>query len=572
MSLIQVLAILAAAVAVVTLFQRLKMGSVLGYLAAGILLGPHLLGIVHEVSVVRHFAEFGVVFLLFLIGIEMKPARLWVMRRLVFGLGMMQWLGTGLLLSGVCWLFGLSAQMALIVGLSLALSSTAFGLQLMTERGDLGNVVGRSGLAVLLLQDLAVIPLLTLVSVFAGGSDLASGIGYALLESAAIVAGVILTTRLLLEPFLRLVASSRQSETFAAAALLLVLGVGWAMEQAGLSMALGAFVAGVMLADSHYRHQVTADVMPFRSLLLGLFFMAVGMSMDLRVLLVDGWWLLPATGGLLVVKTGCAWLAGRLFGLSSGRSLRFALLLSQAGEFGFVLFSVSLASGLLDATTVQQLNLIVGLSMAATPTLVRLGDRWTASMAEDHDSTGPVPSPGNQPPVLIAGFGRVGRRIGALLREAHVPYLGIDQDADKVALARSRGHDVLYGDVSRMDLLHAAGVEQTALVVVAIDRASAAEQLVALLRQRFPHLPIMVRGQDSAHCEALRRSGATTVVSENLEASIRLGERILRERGISPTEARQLAETFRAAYYAKLEESTPLGTSAAQPAEPPREP
>jgi monovalent cation:proton antiporter-2 (CPA2) family protein len=564
LSLVQILAILTAAVVAVTLFQRLKLGSVLGYLAAGIVLGPHLLGIVKQVEVVRHFAEFGVVLLLFLIGIEMKPARLWVMRRLVFGLGLLQWMGTGLVLSLICWLLGIEPRLALVIGLSLALSSTAFGLQLMTERGDLGNVVGRSGLAVLLLQDLAVIPLLTLVAVFAGGSDLASGIGFALLESAAIVAGVIIITRVLLEPFLKTVASSRQSETFAAAALLLVLGIGAAMEYAGLSMALGAFLAGVMLADSHYRHQVTADIMPFRSLLLGLFFMAVGMTMDLRMLLVDGWWLVPATAGLLGIKTVMAWMAGRLFGLSTTRSLRFALLISQAGEFGFVLFSVAFADGLLQNEIVQRLNLMIGLSMVATPFLVRLGDALSERLEAGNDEQPSPPTSPDTHPVLIAGFGQVGQRIGTLLYEAKVPYLAIDSDADTVAKARGKGHDVLYGDVSRIDLLHAAGVERAALVVIAVDRPKAAEQLVAMLRQRFPHLPIIVRGQDRDHCAALRRCGATTVVSENLEASIRLGEQVLQERGIAANKTRRIVDNFRSAYYHLLAEETPLGTSAKQ--------
>ncbi|MFM1891748.1 MAG: hypothetical protein RLZ44_825 [Pseudomonadota bacterium] len=554
MDLTQVLALLAAGVLAVTLSRRLGMGSVLGYLAAGVALGPSGFGLIGQVAEVRHLAEFGVVFLLFLIGIELKPARLWVMRRLVFGLGTAQLLVSGAAIAGIGLLLELPPRAALVIGLGLALSSTAFGLQLLAERGQLGSLSGRAGLAILLLQDIAVVPLLALVALFAGGSTLTAGLGFALLETIAIIAAVVLAGRFLLDPLLHLAAASRQPEIFTATTLLLVLGMGWLMEYAGLSMALGAFLAGVILADSHFRHQVTADVLPFRGLLLGLFFMAVGLSLDLSLLQAELGLLLGLVLTLLAVKTLLIWVLVRPLGLRGWAGLRLGLLLSQAGEFGFVLFGFAGAQELFPAHLVQELILVIGLSMTATPLLLWLVD--AAERRFGKASGAPLPAyPAAAPerrPVFIAGFGRVGQRIATLLRDTGMPYLVLERDAQRVADGREQGFEVYFGDSADPDVLQAAGLPSASMLVIAFDQAEAAEQLVSYARHRFPGLPIHVRGRDRAHCERLSRLGATTTVSENLEASLHLTESVLLAAGTPAGKTRELVESFRRDYYRDL--------------------
>ena len=549
--LVDILALLAAAVIAVPIFQRLGLGSVLGYLAAGAVVGPWGLSFIDQTEEIRHIAEFGVVFLLFIIGIELKPARLWAMRRMVFGLGTAQVMVTGLAIAGLSLLFDQSLRTAVIIGFGLALSSTAFGLQILTERGEMGTAHGHTAFSILLLQDLAVVPLLTLVSMLALDTTLLVGIEFAILEAVLVIASVILVGRFFLSPVLRLVATSRTSEVFTAAVVFAVLGTAWLMEEVGLSLALGAFLAGLMMANSHYRHQVIADIEPFRGILLGLFFMGVGMSIDFGLLSRQGALIAGLALGLLLVKSMIIWVLCRLMRIGTPDTMRVSLLLSQSGEFGFVLFGLATISGVLPEDLFHILTLLVALTMVTTPLMANLGEylsRRLTRTADRHDvSTDHIDD--RQPHVIIAGFGRVGRRIARILQAANVPYLAVDYNADRVLEGRRDGFSAFYGDVSKADVLKAAGAEQAGVLVCTIDQVAPAVRLVNILRQRYPDIPIYTRGHDKQHCDQLLTAGATLAISETLEASLQIGEAVLNTMGVFEEEAAALTESFRKEYY-----------------------
>ncbi|MDX1594811.1 MAG: monovalent cation:proton antiporter-2 (CPA2) family protein [Gammaproteobacteria bacterium] len=557
--LLEILILLASAVLLVPLFQRLGLGSVLGFLTAGILVGPWGLGLITDVEAIQHLAEFGIVFLLFLIGIELKPSRLWRMRKMVFGYGLAQVLVTALVLGGLGRLAGLTPPVAILLGSAMALSSTAFVLQMLSERNELASHHGRLSFAILLLQDLAVVPLLALVPPL-GSADrqIEVNVGFALLESAAIFAAVLLAGRFMLNPLFRHVAASHNSEVFTASALLLVLGTALLMEHAGLSMAMGAFIAGLLIADSEFRHQVVADIQPFRGLLLGLFFMSVGMAVDFGGLLSDWANVLLWLVVLLGVKAAILWPLALITGLRGASAAAVALFLAQGGEFGFVLFGVAHQAGVLDDLLFQRAILVVALSLALTPLLVRYADRLLVAekRARQADIAGTqttLPDSEETPrPVLIAGFGRVGRRIAELLQRANVPYVGIDQEIETVARARQRGFTVFFGDVSRPDVLRAADVGRARLAVVATDRGEPSMQAVRAIRREAPDLPILVRAVDRAHSRALIAAGATRSFSENLETSLQLAGAALRELGESPDTVQSLLDAFREEYAAAI--------------------
>jgi monovalent cation:proton antiporter-2 (CPA2) family protein len=556
-----ILALLAAAVVAVPLAQRLGLGSVIGYLVAGTVLGPSGLGVIEQVSEIRQFAEFGVVFLLFVIGIEMKPARLWVMRRWVFGLGLSQLLITGAALAGIAVTLGLALKTAIIVGFGLALSSTAFGLQLLIEKRELTSLTGRTSFAILLLQDLAVVPLLALVSLLSGGGALIASAGTAVLEAVLVIGTVVFAGRYLLNPLLDRVAASQNAEIFTAAAVLLVLGVAWLMELAGLSMALGAFLAGLMLAESHYRHQIEADIQPFRGILLGLFFMSVGMSIDLGLLVDRPGLILALVAALMGIKALLAWGLCRLSGIDSGNATRVGLLLSQSGEFGFVLFSFATVSGVMPAPLFQTLLLIIALSMVTTPFIVALGDAWLRRRHDREPLTEPMPDNLRepQPDIIIAGFGRVGQRVAAILAAAQIRFVALDHDRAKVEQGRRKGFPVYFGDASRFDVLRSVGAERSRMIIVTLDEPQQTQRLVQIIREHYPSLPIHVRARDRAHCEDLRARGATTAISETLEASLRLGEYALTGSGVPKKKSEQVIDDFRRSYQASLKNATLAG-------------
>jgi len=549
--LVDILVLLAAAVIAVPLFRRLGLGSVLGYLAAGAVVGPWGFGFIDQIEEIRYIAEFGVIFLLFIVGIELKPARLWDMRRMVFGLGTAQVMLTGLAIAGLALLFDQPPMTAVIIGFGLALSSTAFGLQILTERGEMGTRHGHTALSVLLLQDLAVVPLLALVSLLAADTALLEGIEFAILQAVLVIAFVILIGRFFLSPVLRLVATSRTAEVFTAAAVFAVLGTAWLTEKAGLSLALGAFLAGLIMADSHYRHQVIADIQPFRGILLGLFFMGVGMSIDISLLGEHGIVIAGLVLGLLLIKSVILWVLCRLMGVGTPDATRVALLLSQSGEFGFVLFGLAAISGVLAANLFQFLTLVVALTMVTTPLMANLGEyinRLLTSTADRHDvSTNHIDA--EQPHVIIAGFGRVGRRVARILQAGNVPYLAIESNADRVLDGRRDGFSVFYGDASQVDVLKAADAGQAGALVCTLDQVMPAVRLVNIMQQHYPGIAIHARGRDRQHCEQLLKAGATIAISETLETSLQLGGAVLSSMGVFEQDATALIETFRKEYY-----------------------
>jgi monovalent cation:proton antiporter-2 (CPA2) family protein len=548
---VDILILLAAVVVTVPMFQRLGLGSVLGYLAAGTFVGPWGFGFIDQIEDIQAIAEFGVIFLLFSIGIELKPVRLWALRRMVFGLGSAQIMLTGLVIFSLALLFGLSLASAVLVGFGLALSSTAFGLQILTERNEIGTRHGRAAFSVLLLQDLAVVPLLILVSLLAAENSLLRGVEFALLEAVLVIVLVILAGKFLLSPILQLVANSRSAEVFTAAALLAVLSAAWLMKEVGLSMAMGAFLAGLMFADSHYRHQVIADIQPFRGILLGLFFMGVGMSVDFGLLGRQGPLFAGLVLGLLLTKSVILWILCRLMGVSGLDATRVSLLLSQSGEFGLVVFGLAAINGILSLALFQTLSLLVVLTMVASPLLVTLGDylnRRGSSTTDRHDvSTDHLDA--ELPHVIIAGFGRMGRRVAKILQTCNVPHLVIESNADCVLEGRQDGFSVFYGDASQVDVLKAAGAGQAVVLVCTLDRIEPAVQLVNVMRQHYPEIAVYARGHDRNHCNQLLEAGASFAVSESLEASLQIGGVVLGAAGISEEDIAAVIDAFREEYY-----------------------
>lgn len=547
-----IIIMLTAAVIAVPLARIAGLGTVPGFLIAGVAVGPSMLGLIHNRTEIGHLAELGVVLLLFVIGIELKPARLWLMRRAVFGLGTLQVAVTGALIGAVAHLvFDVSLRAAILIGPALALSSTAFVLQLLTEQRMLTSGYGRTSIAVLLFQDLAVIPLLALASLLTA-TELAieADIGLALLESLAILALIILGGRYLLQPVLQRLASYGSPEIFTASAVLLVLGVAVLMAKVGLSMAMGAFVAGLLIADSEFRHQVMAEIQPFRGLLLGLFFMSIGMSLEFGQILDRPLVSIGLVGLLMLFKVVILWPLARLFGHDTRTALAIGLLLAQSGEFALVLFAVAFDAALLDRVLYQQLLVAVALSMLATPPLAGLAWRLATARGE-HATAEPAGTPQTEPrPVIIIGFGRVGRRVGEILDMRGVPYVAIDNNAELVRRERGAGRTVFYGDARAPDVLKSLGVGDATLVIVSVDDFQVTEQLVSSLHRLFPALDILARGHDQERCLTLQRHGARLAVSENLEASIALAKAVLKKSRTDRVGNSEAIDRYRRAYYA----------------------
>ncbi|MCL4125933.1 UNVERIFIED_CONTAM: hypothetical protein GTU68_012659 [Idotea baltica] len=553
--LVDILAILLATVVVVPLFHAIRLGAILGYLATGILLGPWGFGLLTEVEEIRHLGEFGVIFLLFILGIELKPDKLWQMRKMVVGLGLGQLLLTAGAIFGIALLLGVEPDAAIIIGFGLALSSTAFCLKLLAERGGISTQMGQMSFSVLLLQDLSVVPLLALISLFAGdvatAADPSMGFGYAVLVMIALlVAG-----HYLLNPVLGKIVASQDPDVFVALAVLLVLGMAWIMESIGFSMALGAFLAGTMLAESHYRHQIEADILPFRGILLGLFFMTVGMGIDFALLWHELWAVIGLTIGLMAIKALIVYFIARLSGAKHNVSVQTAALLSQSGEFGFVMFGFATLSGVLEVQLGNLLTLVIALTMVLTPFVVKganyLTNRfYVADGDEDGDFCALFEE--TEGHVILAGFGRVGARIGAILNAASVSYVAIDMNLSRVKAARAQGFPAFYGDASNVKVLQAAGAARAKMVVVAMDNPEHFDRLVPLVRQHYPNLPIHARAKDRRHCADLITQGASTAISETLETSLRLSEEILRGSNVDDDDIEHVIAAFRNDYYSDV--------------------
>ncbi|MFY0991845.1 monovalent cation:proton antiporter-2 (CPA2) family protein [Halomonas sp. C05BenzN] len=547
--LLNALIFLAAAVLVVPVFKRLGLGEVLGYLAAGVVIGPSVLALVPDAEGVLQFSQVGIVFLLFVIGLELKPARLKVMRKAVFGFGSLQVAVTTSLLSLAAWWLGLSPAAALVAGFSLGLCSTPLVLHLLGEHKELQTRHGRHAFALLLFQDLAAIPVLAAIPILAADALMADGAAPLLREvvlAAGAFAGLIVGGRYLLRPLFHYAAATRSREVFAGTALLVVIGAALLMELAGLSMALGAFIAGVLLADSEYRHSIEADIEPFRGLLLGLFFMAVGMMAEIDLLAEMPLAILGLTLGLVLLKGLSVVLAARLYRSSWKEASNLAVLLSQGGEFGFVLLSAAAAAALLDPALVSLLILVVSLSMATTPLLFQLHVHGLRRLFGTRRAKPAYDRPADESPeILIAGFGRFGQIMGRALQGLKIPYTVLDINADQVAFVRRYGNKVHFGDASRTDLLEAAGAGRAKVLVVAVGDPEASMRIVEQVKRRFPHLRLYARARNRYHAHLLMRAGVTHIVRELLPASLELTRDALVGLGIPRDQAQHTIDTFR---------------------------
>jgi monovalent cation:proton antiporter-2 (CPA2) family protein len=541
---VEALIFLAAAVVAVPLFRRLKLGSILGYLAAGLVIGPFGLGLFSDTHKVMDIAELGVVLFLFIIGLELNLSRLWAMRHDIFVLGTAQVLLTGLLATLYpMWVVGRDWRPSLIAGLGLALSSTALVMQLLEERGEVQQPHGQKAFAILLLQDLAIVPLLALVALLSPISTTSADPAWlSAAKMLAAVAAVVLVGRYLLSPFFRVLASAGAHEVMTAAALLVVIAAAALMTYVGLSAALGAFLAGVLLAESSYRHELEADIEPFRSLLLGLFFMSVGMTVDIRVIASKWQVLLGALVTLTAIKVSVVYGLMRVLKNSHETALRTALLLPQGGEFGFVLFSTAVAANVMPPDQATALIALVTMTMALTPLLVAL----TPKLLGTRDAPEPEANfEGAHGTVLVVGFGRFGQLVCQLLLPMGVNVTIIDNDVSMLEAATRFGFRLYYGDGMRLDVLRAAGGERARLICICVDKKEAATHMVDLCTQTFPLARLYVRAFDRVHALELLEHGVHFLQRETFESAIAFGRAALAELGVTPERISEVEEDIR---------------------------
>jgi glutathione-regulated potassium-efflux system ancillary protein KefC/glutathione-regulated potassium-efflux system protein KefB len=546
-SLAQVAILLTAAVVAVSLFRRMKLSSVLGFLAAGLVIGPWGLRLITDVSSILHASEFGVVLLLFIIGLELQPTRLWVMRRTVFGLGSVQVLSCSLILGGAVWWLGLPPMAAAVVGFGLSLSSTPLVLQILAERDQLKTQYGRAAFGILLFQDLAVLPMLAVLPLMSPlpQTTPSDPPWVALVKLVAVIAIVTVGGRLVLRPAPRIVARVKVTEVFTAAALLVVIATALLVNQVGLSMALGAFLAGVVLADSEFRHELEADIEPFKGLLLGLFFIAVGMSANVGLLSSEPLQVIAATAGYLALKIMVVAAVGRLVGRPWDRAWRMGFTLPAGGEFAFVLFALAAGQHILSAHVADFLVLVVTLSMMLAPLILGLHDRVRQTLLgaipgapfdtiDERDSR-----------VIIAGFGRVGQIVSRVLRARHIRFTALDSSQTHVDFVRRFGNRIYYGDASRLDLLRAAGAESAEVFVLAIDDVDSSVRTAQLVHSHFPGLKILARARNRQHAFALMDAGVDYIIRETYGSSLELAEEVLTRLGDAPAAAHAAVRKFR---------------------------
>ncbi|MDU8923739.1 monovalent cation:proton antiporter-2 (CPA2) family protein [Pasteurellaceae bacterium LIM206] len=550
--LLRIVTLLAAAVVAVPLFKRLGLGSILGYLAAGLIIGPFGLGLITDSHAILHIAEFGVVMFLFLIGLEMKPSHLWQLRGQIFGLGTLQVALSTLLLTLMGLAYGFSPVMSFISAVGFTLTSTAMVMQIMDERHEINTPQGQRIVSVLLFEDLLIVPMLAIVAFLAPENPQAV-VDHTPLWQKIAVAGVSLTALLvagiwLLNPLFKTLAKSKAREVMTAAALLVVLGAAYLMELGGLSMAMGAFLAGVLLSESDFRHQLEADIEPFRGLLLGLFFLGVGMSLDLAAVVNNWKIILSATVFSILLKSLAIYLIGRVSKTDHHTALHRAVLMSQGGEFAFVLFSAAAAQQAINAEVLANMTAIVVLSMIATPFAVMLFDRFTrrsgnsnrAAVDDVEQHAGELN--GN---VLIIGFGRVGQIVSQMPLAYGASISILDNDPDTITAAREYGFKIYYGDATRSDVLHASGVEHTDIVAVCVDNGESAVQIVQNIRLINPRAKVFVRAWDRRNALALVKAEANCVVRETFHSSMKMGDEIVKALGASVSELRAVHDKVR---------------------------
>jgi len=568
----EVMVFLFAAGIVVPLVRRLRISPVFGFLVVGLAIGPHGVArfaeglpwlhyvLITDLEGVRPLAQLGVVFLLFMIGLELSLARLWAMRRKVFGLGGTQVMVTGTVIAVIAWLFDNPLSVAVVLGAGFALSSTAIVMQLLAEKRRLGTATGRASFAILLCQDLAVLPILFLVGVFAAKSDapVLAAFAWAIGEALIAIAAILTIGSLVLRPVFRFVGSTAGREMFLALVLLVIVGTALATEQFGLSMALGAFLAGLLFAETEYRHQVEVDIEPFKGLLLGLFFVSVGMSIDIAQVAAKPVWLIASVFGLYMIKSPIVYALLRWFGEPRPVALEVGLLLGQGGEFAFVVVGMAYGLGLMPNDTAQFMLIVAGMTMIATPPVAHVARKLARAVearAADRgqrDTDIPVDLSGH---VIVVGYGRVGQMLGSVLDSQELLHVGLDNDASLVARYRSAGAGVFYGDASQPDMLRKLGVDRASALVVTMDSPDIAEHVVATARQHWPALLIYARARDRAHATRLVNRGASHVIPETVEASLQIGEMVLMGVGVPGEAARRVIEARRQAEQATVDES-----------------
>ncbi len=542
-NLAQVVAVLGAGVIAGPIFKRLGFGSILGYLVAGIIIGPFALGVLEEPETILHIAELGVIMFLFIIGLEMRPSRLWSMRRDIFGLGAMQVAGCGaaMTLAGIA--FGLAPAVAFIGAMGFVLSSTAVIMQMLEERGETATPLGQRAVSILLLEDLAIVPLLGVVALLSPRPETGGSWAEDVLIALGALVGLFIAGRYLLNPLFRLLSAARAREVMTAAALAVVLGAAWIMDLSGLSMAMGAFLAGVLLSESAYRHQLEADVEPFRGLLLGLFFIAVGMSLDLGVVAAEWRVLVVTVLGLMSIKAMGIFVVAKLFRARTGEAINRAALFAQGGEFAFVLYAAAAAAGVINARDNAIFSAAVILSMILTPFVVMAVRALVRPEAQDTDG---VEEPdGLSGSVLVVGFGRFGQVVCQSLLARGVEVSILDVNTNRIRNAEPFGFKVYYGDGSRPEILHAAGAHKARLIAVCIEDVKAANLIVELCKAEFPQATLMVRAFDRGHALDLIKAGVDYQIRETFESAMTFGAEALEALGLTPEEVAETSADIR---------------------------
>ncbi|MDN3652484.1 monovalent cation:proton antiporter-2 (CPA2) family protein [Thalassotalea ponticola] len=538
-ALVSVVIFLTAAVIAVPIFTRLKMGAILGYLCAGLVIGPSILGLINDPADILHFAELGVVFLLFIIGLELEPDKLLRMRNKILFIGGGQLLLCAAVLFAILTAFNFSWKVALVISLALALSSTAFAIGMMQEKRILATPLGQKGLSILLMQDIAVIPILLLVTTLSGAS---ASQGAPWWIGILAIFGVLFSGRYLLNPFLTLVSRNGSAEVITASALLIVIATALAMHVAGLSMGLGAFLAGVLLANSSFRHQLEVEIAPFKGLLLGLFFIAIGMNMDLSLFAYNPY-LVPLACALVAIKAFIIYWLVRGKNAPGTHPIRLALMLSQGGEFAFVIFSVGLADGLLPKAIADQATLVVGLSMALTSPLVMwyeyLQRKKHLPPAYDEEREE------KEPEVIIAGFGRFGQIAGRILSANHIPFTALDNNAEHIEFVKQFGNKVFYGDATNLKLLKAAGVEHARIMFIAADSDKHGLAIAKVVKEHYPHIKIIARARSRLSVLQFRDLGVYSSVREMFDSSLFAAKLLLQEYGFDEARAENLVQVFK---------------------------
>ena len=535
--------LLAAAVIAVPIFKRLGLGAVLGYLTAGILIGPAALGLIDDVDHILHFAELGVVLLLFIIGLELQPSRLWALRRNVFGWGSFQLFVSAALLAVAGLLLGVPLRAAVVIGFVLALSSTAFALQMLAERHELHTRHGRSAFTVLLFQDIAVVPLLAIVPLL-GDADAGGDAGWiAFIKGAVVLLGMVFGGRIVLRYGLRIITKTNVREILTATALLAALGAALLAEAAGLSMALGAFIAGMLLAGSEFRHQLEADIEPFKGLLLGLFFIAVGMSVNIELVVQKPLTVVGLALGLVAIKALVLFVQGKLQGLSTQAAKNFALSIAQGGEFAFVILSIAVTALVIDSALADLLIVVVTLSMALTPVSLAIND-WLTGRESKPEANYETPEDEDNA-VIIAGFGRFGQIIARILHAKKIHYTALDISQDQVDFVSKYGDKIYYGDASRLDLLKAANADTAKIFVLAVDNINASLKIAEIVQQHFPHLKVYARARNRKHAYQLLDLGVKMIRRETFHSAVEMAADVLQSTGVKPKAAQEVANKFK---------------------------